>query len=583
MRATRSGPLFNAFPYPTKISPETIALFIAAHTKPGAVIFDGFAGSGTTGLGALLCSNPSQELQDQAQKLGLSVQWGPRRAILYEISVLGSLVARVLCSPPDPDEFHQAAQDLLQRVTRSLDWLYTACDPEHGSGEIRYVIWSDILECPECHQSVSLWHACVSRDPAEISGVFHCPLCQHEEVVDKVERVMEVVDDDLLGVQREIRSRRPVWVYGETGGRTWSRELWPSDLDLLHHIDVEPLPQTIPNVEIPWGDLYRSGYHAGITHLHHFYTRRNLLAFSTLWAEIERYPSHLTDALKFWLLSYNASHTTLMTRVVAKKAQKDLVVTSAQPGVLYVSGLPVEKNVFSGLQRKLKTIVEAFRCSFGSPGLVSIHNASCLSVDLPDESVDYVFTDPPFGGNIPYAEVNFINEAWLGTVTATKEEIIVSPHQNKKVADYQGLLVRAFQEVNRILRRDSMASVVFHSTSAQVWNALRLACEEANLSVAQASVLDKSQGSFKQVTTNGAVRGDPILLLTKQRRQPVEDAGEVWTVVEHLIREATLAANDVELTPQRLYSRIVAHYLAHHQNVPIDAGTFYSQLAKRQE
>jgi hypothetical protein len=37
-----------------------------------------------------------------------------------------------------------------------------------------------------------------------------------------------------------------------------------------------------------------------------------------------------------------------------------LVTTSAQSGVLYVSGLPVEKNLFKGLRRKLKTIVQAF-------------------------------------------------------------------------------------------------------------------------------------------------------------------------------------------------------------------------------
>jgi DNA modification methylase len=46
--ASRTGALYTAFPYPTKISPEAIALFIAAHTRPGDTVFDGFAGSGTT-------------------------------------------------------------------------------------------------------------------------------------------------------------------------------------------------------------------------------------------------------------------------------------------------------------------------------------------------------------------------------------------------------------------------------------------------------------------------------------------------------------------------------------------------------
>lgn len=33
--ANRSGALYNAFPYPTKISPEAVALYIACHTKIG--------------------------------------------------------------------------------------------------------------------------------------------------------------------------------------------------------------------------------------------------------------------------------------------------------------------------------------------------------------------------------------------------------------------------------------------------------------------------------------------------------------------------------------------------------------------
>ena len=67
--ATRTGHLYNAFPYPTKISPEAIALFIASHTKPDDTVFDGFAGSGTTGLAALLCEDPPVELREEARRL----------------------------------------------------------------------------------------------------------------------------------------------------------------------------------------------------------------------------------------------------------------------------------------------------------------------------------------------------------------------------------------------------------------------------------------------------------------------------------------------------------------------------------
>jgi adenine-specific DNA methylase len=580
-RSKRDGPLFNAFPYPTKISPEAIALFIAVHTAPGATVLDCFAGSGSTGVAAILCGCPTDEMRQEAERLGLRVRWGTRRAVLYEIGALGSFVSKVLCRPPDPDEFTKAAEQLLADVRQEWAWLYRTCDPDGNEGEIRYVVWSDLLRCPNCRRHVSLWDACVSRKPATISDTFKCPHCKSTSSLDCVSRVRESIVDDLLGKERTTRRRVQAWIYGETGGRFWARRTNARDHKSWREIEDRSLPQYVPLKTIPWGDLHRSGYHEGISHLHHFYTRRNLLAFSALWQATDHFPERLRPSLRFWLLSYNAAHSTIMTRVVAKKGQGDLVVTSCQPGVLYVSGLPVEKNVFAGVHRKIRTIRQAFALTHGHDGLVDVRNASCLQLDLPDKSIDYVFTDPPFGGNIPYAEVSFINEAWLGRVTDTRDEAIISPHQKKTVEDYQELLRRAFCEAHRVLRPDGHATVVFHSASAEVWNALRNAYEQASFGVANTSILEKTQGSFKQVKTAGAVKGDPLILLSKVRTPPEATEAEIWPVTDYLMEQALRSEDSIEVTPQRLYSRLVGHYVVARQNVPIDAGAFYRQLKER--
>ena len=51
--STRSGAFYNTFPYPTKISPETIAVYIAASTEPGDTVLDTFSGSGSTGIACI--------------------------------------------------------------------------------------------------------------------------------------------------------------------------------------------------------------------------------------------------------------------------------------------------------------------------------------------------------------------------------------------------------------------------------------------------------------------------------------------------------------------------------------------------
>lgn len=157
--ATRNGPLYTAFPYPTKISPEAIALYIATHTSPGATVFDGFAGSGTTGLAALLCDDPPDQLRNQAAKLGLRPRWGPRNAVLYEISGLGAFVANTLNNPPCPQRFRNAAEQVLREVTDELGWMYAAEDPDGGQGCFRHVVRSDVVICPDCGHQAALWDA----------------------------------------------------------------------------------------------------------------------------------------------------------------------------------------------------------------------------------------------------------------------------------------------------------------------------------------------------------------------------------------------------------------------------------------
>ena len=579
--STRSGTLYGAFPYPTKISPDTIALYIAAHTEPGDTVFDGFAGSGTTGLAALLCENPPEHLQIEAKRLGLKVKWGSRNAVLYEIGALGSFVANTLTNPPDPDSFLKAATEILCESDRHDSWMYSAFGENGQEGSIRYLIWSDILQCEKCYSNTTLWDSCVSRSPATISSSFKCSFCKHDNPLVDVDRVVENHLDKLVGERINRRKRYPVWIYGISGKKHWSRKVSEADIRLIKATEKESVPDTVPNVAVPWGDLYRRGYHQGISHLHHFYTRRNLTVFGRLWERTEAYSPEVRDALRFWLLSYNTSHATVMTRVVAKSGQKDLVVTGAQPGVLYVSGLPVEKNLLLGLRRKLSTISNAFRMIHGSRGRIDVYKKSSCSVNLPDNSIDYVFTDPPFGGNIPYSEISFLNEAWLGCYTDRAEEAIVSKKQGKDISEYQSLLASAFSEIQRILKSEANATFVFHSASADIWNAFQSAYTRAGLSVECAGVLEKTQGSFKQVTAAGSVRGDPVLLLRKEIPKTNISALNVWSVAEQLFREAIASSDPGEQTAQRLYSRLVSYYLSIHQKVPVGASSFYNWYANQ--
>lgn len=158
MKSTRNGPIFNSHSYPTKINPDAIVPFILAHTKPGNIIFDGFAGSGVTGIAATLCSNPDLKLKTSVESiLGSQVSWGARDAILYDISELATFISDSILTPPNARQFSKAAKEVLTTLEKEWGWLYSSNKDMSTSGTIRYTIWTDHPICPHCSKSSTFW------------------------------------------------------------------------------------------------------------------------------------------------------------------------------------------------------------------------------------------------------------------------------------------------------------------------------------------------------------------------------------------------------------------------------------------
>lgn len=574
--STRTGPLYNAFSYPTKIDAESVAVFLAAHTQPGDTVLDVFAGSGSTGIAARLCDAPTPRMRELASAAGVDPRWGPRKAILYELSPVAALLGRVMCDPPDPGEFGAAAAGVIDDVEREFGHAYAAVAPDGSAGRIRHVVWTDVLVPGCCGRRVTLWDAVVRRDPASIRDSFVCAGCGERVAVADAPRALLTVTDPVTGRSGVQRERVMAQVYGRSASGTWSRRPIADDFRVLDQIARSPLPW-VPQQEFVRGDLYRSGYHVGLDYVHQIYTPRNLHATARLWKRVEDEPEALRDALRLLLLSYNTTHSTLLTRVVAKKGQRDLVLTGAQTGVLYVSGLPVEKNVLTGIRRKVRTFRDAFELTAGSRSVVNVRCGSSTRLDLPDESVDYVFTDPPFGGFIPYSEINQINEAWLGSRTNTADEAIISPAQGKGLEEYAGLLRQVFAEVSRVTRRSAPVTVIFHASKPAVWRAVSDAFSDNGFSVVRTSVLDKRQVSFKQVVSAGSTRGDAVFLLAKSQ-MPARTTPPGVTFDEVVARLLAAATSETERQPRRLYSRYVASCVERGAPVEVTAPGFYALL-----
>ncbi len=569
--ATRNGAFFNTFSYPTKISPESIAIYIVATTRPGETVLDTFSGSGSTGIAALLCEHPTERMKELAGDLGIDPVWGPRNAIGYEIGTYGSFAAKTISSRLKANEFKKAVTDFVGKAGEQLMHYYSAVDPDGKTGIIRYIIWSEILLCPYCGEEISFFERGTRRNPVIFEKDIICPHCRKKTSVDEMKFQTEEYMDGLTG-KSEIRKKRlPSWVYGTTNGKNWDRPATNEDLEKAAAIEREMQDLNDLPKEIQWGELHRNGYHFGISYLHQFYTARNYLIMRKLWDAANTYSPKVKDALRLLLLSYNASHCTLMTRVVAKKNAKDFVLTGAQSGVLYISKLPVEKNIILGLERKSKPFYEAYKLLENCTGDYLIKNKSSEKLDEEENTIDFVFTDPPFGDFIPYAEVNQINELWLEKTTDRKREIIISASQNKGISDYQAMLSKVFSEIKRVLKDSSYAAVVFHAAKAQIWSAFENSVSDAGLNVELTNILDKKQASFKQVVSEASVQGDPLLLLSKK----IQKEGEIEDEEDIMERIILSMEEENNFDERRVYSLYVNECLRKSIHVTYDAKDAY--------
>ncbi len=201
----------------------------------------------------------------------------------------------------------------------------------------------------------------------------------------------------------------------------------------------------------------------------------------------------------------------------------------------------------------------------------------------PSETIDYIFTDPPFGENLMYSELNYIAESWLRVVENNKSEAIINKSQNKGLSEYIDLMTNSFKEFYRILKPNRWITVIFHNSKASVWNGIQTSLTKAGFIVAQVAILDKKTGSYVSNIAPGAVKNDLVINAYKPEKQFEEnflkkagDGLERDFVEEHL-KHLPVEIN-IERTEQMLYSKTLAHYVQHGFEIRLNAKQFYTLL-----
>ena len=179
---------------------------------------------------------------------------------------------------------------------------------------------------------------------------------------------------------------------------------------------------------------------------------------------------------------------------------------------------PVELNIIESFKNKYIRVLNAKKEIASIINGQAFKNAKILKgtatnlSQIEDESIDYIYTDPPYGSKIPYLDLSVMWNAWLDLDVSDEDrslEAIEGGRFQKTRDEYADLLAQSLKEMYRVLKFDRWMSFVFSHKDPQYWHIIVETAQKIGFEYRGAVKQDNGQSSFKK-------RQNPFSVLTGQ-------------------------------------------------------------------
>ena len=575
---TKATAIYSMHSYWSKKPHTAIIEYIRHYTKPGDLVLDPMCGSGGTALAALMEG---------------------RKAIAIDISPAATFITKNYCTPVDVNDFEHAFDDLIEEVKPEIDWLYeTRCDKCGGKAITQFTVYSQRFQCPRCLEIIPLFDCIDAKIPfknqkdgksVDMKNIKICPYCKEKGHLEEISTstktfgaIPVLVNYECLGNCKPKRKERQ---YNDED--LIKRENFKKyDLGKIKEIEDKEVPYWYPphrmmNIESdtePWGDKWRAGT-SNFRTVAELFTKRNLWALAIIQNSIT------TDELKLIL------NSSIMAS--SKRAQHLEGGGGYIPGTYYLPQLSKERNVLGVVGRIGKKTIRAREeitkklKSFDI--IISTESSDNLS-NIRSNSIDYVFTDPPYGGNIQFGELNFLWEAWMGFQTNWHEkEIIVNNTRGITQFDWKIRIKQSMQEAYRVLKPGRWISLCYHDTSEGTWQLLQDLMTEIGFIPDQtisALYIDTGGRSYNQYTADKVTKRDLIINFRKPKIGETssfllltdQDSSKSFNQKATLIIQEFLLANPGS-TKDRIYDELVSRMVRRGEMQAHDFGSLLRIVA----
>ncbi len=339
---------------------------------------------------------------------------------------------------------------------------------------------------------------------------------------------------------------KEIWYDNERKNRKTVEEPTEEDLKLASSFSYDKIPYFYPKTHFFHNSRINANREKCIYDL---FTSRNLMALSLLMDRIEKIENNdIRELLKFCFTS-SVGQASKMVFVVKRRGKfngKSMKSERKEVGSWVIGyWMPKEHfeiNVWNCFENKYGKILKAkkeqeklnysikedknFEELLYSKNLILVNEPAQKALkDIPDNSIDYVITDPPHGNRQPYLELSMMWNSWLKKEVNYENEIIISESKdrNKDIHNYYQLLDEVFVEIERILKPDHYFSLMFNSLDDETWMNLIIHINKLNFEIEKVETLEYSANSVVQDTRKAGLKTDFILTFRKNPNKIIKD------------------------------------------------------------
>jgi DNA modification methylase len=491
---TKTSPVYSMHSYHLGKKPyDAVETYINHYTSRGDLVLDPFCGSGSTPLATLVQG---------------------RKAVAIDASPAATFITRFYLSRCDPADLAARFDRMCVAVNGEMQYLYgTICHRCNSPATIHYVIYSNLYKCPSCSRRVLLYEASQRIPPC-------CPWCLSERGLQQpISSFLRTCGYEPVAVNFSCHGAcRPKRMTRSVLGPQKERDAFQSiDLARIQEIETSPIPypfpdrfmMNVPDPSIPWGDEWRPS--RDFRRVSDLFTHRNLRALAALMQA-----AGSDEDLRAIITSGMFA--------VSRKAQHLAGGGGYIPGNWALPPMSKQRNCLESLRKVFDRILTAKKTLAmrlqSQDACISTQSATAMD-QVPSDSVDYIFTDPPYGGAVQYGELNFVWESWLGFNTEWHhKEIIVNRTRNKSLEDWAEMMFLAMTECYRVLKPGRALSLCWHDASAATWRHVQDIMARAGFTAEEsdrALFIDTGSNTYNQRVTDKAVKRDLVLNFRKPR------------------------------------------------------------------